>query len=424
MATTKIVKTLNEIRTASSYEYNQRIPIATAENVARIAETLTSYAPLANEFLSGLINRIIRVIITSKMYENPWAAFKRGAEGYGDTIEEIYANIAAAHEYNPSIAETEVFKREIPDISAVFHRRNSQLFYKATIQNESLRAAFVDDSGMDRLIASIVNSLYSGANYDEFITMKGLLNANMGYYYPITVPNPTAENANAIVTAIRGASNIMEFGSGKYNRYGVFNFAAKENQVLIVRADVEAIIDVNSLAAAFNLDYRQFYGRRVVVDSFPAGMENVVAMLVDDNFFMVYNNLDKFTEQYNAQGLYWNYFYHVWRTYSVSPFSNAIMFTTDAVVEPTTINVTGNPAGGYTPGTNYQLSAQVTNGSTAEGVPQTVSMKLSGNVQGGTYITSTGLLHVDELETGTLTISTMSQYTNTVTATTTINKAA
>ena len=35
------------------------------------------------------------------------------------------------------------------------------------------------------------------------------------------------------------------------------------------------------------------------------------------------------TEQYVASGMYWNYFYNVWKTVSSSPFSNAIVFVDD-----------------------------------------------------------------------------------------------
>lgn len=159
-------------------------------------------------------------------------------------------------------------------------------------------------------------------------------------------------------------------------------------------------------------------GRRIIVDAFPEGMEDVVAMLTDDKFLMVFNNLDKFTEQYNSQGLYWNYFYHVWRTYSVSPFSSVIVFTTTAVTPPNAVAFVGAPAN-YTPGTNYQLTARVNEG--ASGVPQGVTFKLSGNTSSGTYITATGLLVVSEMETGTLTISATSTYTPSVTTTTNIS---
>ena len=32
-----------------------------------------------------------RVLITSKLYSNPWAVFKKGLLEYGETIEEIFA---------------------------------------------------------------------------------------------------------------------------------------------------------------------------------------------------------------------------------------------------------------------------------------------------------------------------------------------
>ena len=41
---------------------------------------------------------------------------------------------------------------------------------------------------------------------------------------------------------------------------------------------------------------------------------------------MIFDNLYNFTEQYNGEGLYWNYWYHVWKTFSISPFANAVVF--------------------------------------------------------------------------------------------------
>ena len=42
--------------------------------------------------------------------------------------------------------------------------------------------------------------------------------------------------------------------------------------------------------------------------------------------------------------MYWNYFYHTWKTVSYSPFSNAVMFVTDganiALPQEVTIDVT------------------------------------------------------------------------------------
>jgi hypothetical protein len=74
-------------------------------------------------------------------------------------------------------------------------------------------------------------------------------------------------------------------------------------------------------------------------------LDSVPCVLVDEDFFMIYDNFVNFTEQYNGQGLYWNYFYHVWKTFSVSPFVNNALFVpgtpsvTSVTVSPETATV-------------------------------------------------------------------------------------
>ena len=70
-------------------------------------------------------------------------------------------------------------------------------------------------------------------------------------------------------------------------------------------------------------------------------MQGVKAVLVDKEWFQVYDNNNKMTETYVASGQYWNYFYNVWKTVSSSPFSNAIVFATDEkVIMPTQLKAT------------------------------------------------------------------------------------
>ena len=70
-------------------------------------------------------------------------------------------------------------------------------------------------------------------------------------------------------------------------------------------------------------------------------LADIKAVLVDENWFQVYDNNNKFTEKYVASGLYWNYFYHTWKTISHSPFSNAVCFVTSTAntTLPDTITV-------------------------------------------------------------------------------------
>lgn len=401
------VQILNCIRDSASATYQERIPVATQNNIREIGNAMMQFQSTQNEFLNALVNRIARVIITSKSYTNPLAMFKKGIMEYGEQVEEIFVNIAKAHPFDPDVAEENVFKREIPDVDAVFHRMNYQNFYKVTISNEQLRQAFLSAEGVTDLIARIVDTLYSGSEFDEFLIMKQLIAdaARAGKMYPINIPAPSAATAKQIVTTIKGISNKLEFMSNQYNYMGVLNFTKKENQILLIDAEFDATIDVEVLASAFNMSKAEFMGQRVLVDNF-GDLTGVVAALVDRDWFMVFDNLMSFTENYNGEGLYWNYFYHVWKTFSSSPFSNAILFTTGAV-GVTSVAVSPKAAQA-TPGQNVQLTATV---GTTGYAPQDVKWSVTGNASAGTTVDCNGLVHIAADESAdTLTVTATSCY--------------
>lgn len=364
------VDILNAIRNSATANYRDYVPAAqpNADSIREIGAIIMQFPALQNEFLSALVNRIGRVIITSKMYSNPWSVFKKGILEFGETIEEIFVNIAKPFEYDPAVAENKVFKREIPDVRAAFHVLNYQKFYKTTIQNEQLRQAFLSWQGITDLIAKIVDSMYTAANYDEFQTMKYLIAKHIlqGELFASQIATVQTSNMKSIISTIKGVSNNMEFMNTKYNLAGVANYSLKDNQFIIVNAEFDATMDVEVLASAFNMSKADFMGHRVMIDSFGnldtdrlnllfaddpsyvpltdaqlTALDAVPAVLVDDNYFMIFDNLFNFTEQYNGEGLYWNYWYHVWKTFSVSPFANAVVFVPGA---PAVNSVSVSPA--------------------------------------------------------------------------------
>lgn len=408
---------LNVIRANASSTYQERIPEATQDNIREVGNAMLTYESTQNEFLNALVNRIARVIITSKSYQNPLRMFKKGVLEFGETIEEIFVNIARAHQFDPAVAETEVFKREIPDVNAVFHKMNYQNFYKTTISNEQLRQAFLSYQGISDLIARIVDSLYTGSEFDEFLIMKQLIvdAANDGKMYSVTIPEVTAENAKTIVAKIKGISNSMEFMSSTYNSMGVLNYTKKENQIFLIDATFDAMIDVEVLASAFNMSKAEFMGQRVLIDNF-GELTGVYAAIVDKDWFMVFDNWIGFTENYNGQGLYWNYFYHCWKTFSTSPFSNAVLFTTETTgvtsvtVSPTSTNLAK--------GSSMQFTANVV---TTGYVPKGVTWSVSGTSATVSSITPDGVLTVPISEPNTtLTVTATSVYDNTKKGTSTV----
>lgn len=384
--TNSSVDILNAIRNNATQNYRDYVPKATpnAESIRQIGAIIMDYPALQNEFLSALVNRIGRVLITSKMYDNPWSFFKKGLLEFGESVEEIFVNIAKPFQFDPAVAETNVFKREIPDVRAAFHIMNYQKYYKATISNEQLRQAFLSWQGISDLIAKIVDAMYTGANYDEFQTMKYMLARHIldGHMYPVEIPTVETDNMKSIVSAVKGVSNKFTFLSPNYNLAGVQTYTAKTDQYMLINSQFDATMDVEVLASAFNMDKAEFSGRRVLVDSFGSldtarlaelfagdityneishddlkALDAIPAVLVDKDWFMIFDNFYNFTEQYNGEGLYWNYWYHVWKTFSVSPFANNALFIPG---KPSVTSVTVSPGtASVAAGQSVQLSANV-----------------------------------------------------------------
>lgn len=435
------VEILNTLRANASPNYQDMVPYAegSLDSVREIGAIIMQYPALQNEFLSALVNRIGMVLVTSKLYRNPWAFMKQGMLEFGETIEEIFVNIAKPFEFNQERAETTIFKREIPDVRAAFHVMNYTKFYKATISNDQLRQAFLSWNGITDLIARIVDAMYTGANYDEFITMKYLLAKHLiaGNIYANQIDTVSTDNMKSIVATIKGVSNSLEFLSNKYNYNGVETHTNKSDQYILINAKFDATMDVEVLASAFNMDKAEFMGRRVLVDSFGnldnarlkllfaedpnyteiseddlQALDNIPAVMVDRYFFMIFDNFYNFTEQYNGEGLYWNYWYHTWKTFSISPFHNAVAFVPGA---PTITSVTVEPstASGAV-GSTIQLSAEVVSTNFA---PKTVTWSSSSE---NVTVNSNGLVTIGTGATGSVTITATSTYDTTKSGTCTI----
>lgn len=387
------------------------------ESIHNIGAAVMEYQPYQNAFLSALVNRIGRVIITSKLWRNPWAPFKKGYLEFGETVEEIFVNIAKPHSFDPNVAEKEVFKRELPDVRAAFHTMNFQKFYKVTISNDQLRQAFLSWQGITDLIAKIVDSLYTGMEKDEFVTMKYMLcRAILNGMLYVEEQAPVANgNYKPMVAGFREMSTLLTYLTPNYNSAGVENATSRDNQYIIISAALEALIDVEVLAQAFNMGKADFLGHLVVVDSFSnhdlnrleelfgddesytpftsdelTTLQKVNSTVIDGDFFMVFDNYLQFTENYNGQGLYWQYFYHTWKTFSISPFANAVVFygaeskITGVTVTPSTAKVSA--------GSSFKLSATVAGTGL---IKKTVTWSIEGETSSGTTIDgSSGVLHV------------------------------
>lgn len=347
---------MNVIRQNASYEYQQNVPkVAKASDIPRVGEVIYGTPAFANQFINALVNRIAIVRVQSATFNNPYSILKKGYIEFGETVEDIFVSIAKAVDFDPEKAAQREFQRTIPDVRSAFHTMNWRVMYPVTIQDEDLKQAFLSIDGVQNLIAKIVESVYTAAEYDEFLLFKYLLikAISHGKIHSKSVGDGT--NLDTAAVQFRGTSNLITFMSDKYNELKVKNNTPKDRQVIFMDSLFNAEFDVNVLASAFNMDKADFMGRLFLIDNWTefdnarfdviransdgieevtsaelALLANVKAVILDEKWFQVYDNNNKFTENYVASGLYWNYFYHTWKTVSNSPFANAIAFVTTA----------------------------------------------------------------------------------------------
>lgn len=386
---------LNVIRQNASYDYQQNVPeVATANDIPKVGEVIYGTPAFANQFINALVNRIAIVRVQSANFNNPYSILKKGYIEYGETVEDIFVSIAKAVDFSAEKAAKREFQRTIPDVRSAFHTMNWRVMYPVTIQDEDLRQAFLSIDGVQNLIAKIVDAVYTAAEYDEFLLFKYLLIKAISHGKMLPTSIGAGTDLSEAAVQFRGTSNLLPFMGSEYNEAGVKTNTPKERQVIFMDAMFNAQFDVNVLAGAFNMEKADFMGRLFLIDNWTdfdnerfdiiransdgieevtadelALLANVKAVILDENWFQVYDNNNKFTEKYVASGLYWNYFYHTWKTVSSSPFANAVVFVTSAadVAAPAKVTVKITAKDISDVGTVFTLGVQDDNASLANG---------------------------------------------------------
>ena len=385
---------MNVIRQNAPFEYQSLVPEVQVEtDIPKVGQVILGTPALSNHFVSALINRIAQVRIKSATFNNDYAEFKKGYLEYGETVEEVFVQIAKAREFSVEKAEKREFKRTIPDVRAAFHVMNWRVQYPVTVQYEDLRMAFLSASGVQDLVAKIIDSLYNGDKYDEYLLFKYLI--IMGYNKNVIKKQYMDGAIDDYAAYFRCISNLITFFKTEYNAEGVTTSTPKNDQYIFMDSMFNAQFDVNVLARAFNMEKADFMGRLKLVDDWTTfdnerfeeiraesngleevtaeeleNMANVKAVLFDKEWFQFYDNLMTMTEKQVAAGIYWNYFLNVWRTVSYSPFSNAVAFVAGEESEevvPDYVMITDAYADAENGGFTYALKAYDSNDNVIEG---------------------------------------------------------
>ena len=356
---------------AGTNDFQQRIPDPTQSGIKATMDALFQpmNAQYFNQFMDVLVNRIGFTYIRQQAYKNPLAVFKGTKLTYGSTIQEIAPRWIKAHSYEDE--DETLLKLHRPEAEVWYHSQNRRDQYPISVNIDELRTAFTDETGLNKLVASVMTTPQNSDEYDEYLIMKQLIaeyERKWGFFKVKLSAAPHDDTTGKeLLTDLQTFGGKLQFPSSVYTGTSIPVFAKPDELVLLVTPETQASLNVNTLAALFHTDLAKVNYRTVIVDEFP--ISGAVALLTTEDFFVCSDTLYNTTSFWNPQTLATNYYLNHWGVYSVSPFVPAILFTTDSsTVTPTvTQAVTG-------------LTLTAEKDSMKSGESQQLTVKLQGTI--------------------------------------------
>ena len=342
---------MREMSVDSGSIYHQYVPVVTdSTTIGEFGAPIldSQNINVLNDFV-GLLKKIVYTAVYTKTFNNPLAQLEGERMPLGNWIEDAYVNPAKARGFNVNDFAGLLQKYEA-EMAVQYLGVNSDLQYCVTITREKIRNAFTSWDQLEGLITGMVNSLYNGAYIQRYTATKGLVTAaftgNNVQYQTITDVTDEA-TAKSLIRQMRAAYSKFQIPSTKYNawekvkgdRLALKTWTDPQDVVVLISADIEAMVDVEVLAAAFNMNKADFLGRVIVVDDFNIYNDDgtlavdgsaIKAAIMDRAWFKIKTQDFAMDEFYNANNRSWQYYLNDVRMVNYSLFANAIVFATSA----------------------------------------------------------------------------------------------
>lgn len=324
---------LNAVRDQAGLDYQARIPAVSDGDISKALRELDKYTPMWNIFVTTLLNTIGMRLFNENLYENRLKPLKSGSLAFGGMIEEYSINLIQAEEYD--VNDTNVFEVKEPDIEVNWHRINSRRRYPLTINEDLIAEACESDGGLSALVTYIMQTPQNSAEWDEYKIMLELLAkyqvadgfANVSVSDILSAQDPETAGKQ-LVKAVSTWYEKSKFYRRDTNAAGID--AVSSDMILLTTPEIQASYSTDVLAAAFNMDRAKFVADRVLtIDKFPDELAGTQAILLDRDWYKVFDTKNKIASIYNPKTLNWNHFLHRWGIFSCSRMRPAIRFSTD-----------------------------------------------------------------------------------------------
>lgn len=295
-------------------------------------------------FIPQLFALIGTQIVHSKEWTNPLAQFKRANISNMKAIEEIMARLIKGRTYMQEM-QGNLLEYNPPEVETAIHTVNRKVQYPITYNPQELENAFLSEQGLSNFFSAVMQVPINSDNRDEYEMMKDLIAKYQDKwgFYMVSVSEHSPEEATKddimnLLENIRAYADKLKFYTGLYNAYNIEVFTPKDQLLVMMTPEVKAKMDVQALAAAFNVAFAEIESRIILVDEMP--IPDCYALLMDENWFICGDALLQTTNFFNGATLNTNYWLHHWEVLSMSPMMNAIAFMKNSATQVETVTVT------------------------------------------------------------------------------------
>lgn len=328
-----IIDLLNKTRQDASQAYQSRVPKLTRQNIAEVGKIITDpkNLDLYNEFTKTLVQRIGLTIINHENYSNPLGRFKKGEMPLGGIVQIIDSEMQEAEgTYNPD-GKNPLGRRILSNLET-FSQKSRKDKYVISVSIDQLRQSFTTMDKLDDFVNKQFENVKNGMEYDEYLITRKLLNNQEMFINDVTLPYPSDEaKAKEMLIGFKDLASAFKEPSRLYNPLGLRKWTPLSNQVLILRDDVHNRIDVNALVGFYQLEKGNI--PQTIQSVFGFDNSNVLGYIVDENYLNILDQLNAMKVQPNADGLFDNYFHHIWQLFYVNVFKNAVRILDSSVAD-------------------------------------------------------------------------------------------
>ena len=372
-----------------------------------------------NQFYWQLVDTIYQTIVSKAIYENSMKSFKAGFIANGAGVKETFIDKIDAMPYATSDVEKKELKTYLADIYESRYVVNMQRDYPVTLGRLQFRGYVETPERVIDLIDTIKSMLYTSNEMDEYGLMKTLIQAYILSGKTYIVPVDMSQGLKDFGVQYRTMSfKLAGVPTRKYNEYGVMNNTPKDRQVLFLPAEVAASYGIDVLSSTFNLEYANWNTATKVMEDLDqpyselatlrainpnipnidaaatAALKPVKGILMDREFFKVYDVVNEMWDKERASMMDINYFLHIVQCYATSPFANIVVFvdSSTATEQPATITASIVSKSANAAYTDFVLEIQHTANSLVGGGMNFIQTETAA--EAGILVTKTGLVRI------------------------------